>query len=536
MKNLGQFSLGVGLALVFTACGSESDPDFGNGGSSGGGSGGQLVVARGGDRQSLGGSSGGGSSGSGSGETPQAGGGTTTAGSAGSAPGGARPVLDEPKLVTSASGGYWKTGTLSEAPGSDPDLAVNLDQEKQTFTGFGGSFNERGWEALSWLSETDRARAIELLFDAADGAKFTYGRIPIGASDYATSLYTLNDVSEPDPMMEKFTIERDKGSLIPYIKMAIAVNPEIRFWGSPWTPPPWMKSNQGYKRGNMLDDPTVLSAFALYLAKFVEEYGKQGIRVMAIHPQNEPGWQQDYPSCGWSGELMAKFIGQYLGPTFRDRGVQAQIFIGTMSNGGHDAAVLNQVANDATAMSFVKGYGLQWQMLGAWSELRMDTKLEIWQTEHVCGNFPWDAGYNSQRAPNDHAYGVDSWFLIRDWIRGGVTAYSAWNMVLDPIGKNSEQERDWKQNALLTADKDTKALTVTPAYYVFRHVSQYVDPGAKVLGTSGADALAFKNPDGSVVTIVYNSGAAKRLTVAVGEKRYQFEMPGGGWATVNPGL
>ena len=51
-------------------------------------------------------------------------------------------------------------------------------------------------------------------------------------------------------------------------------------------------------------------------------------------------------------------------------------------------------------------------------------------------------------------------------------------------------------------------VTPTPAYYVFRHLSQYVQPGATVVGTSGGDAIAFKNTDGSVVVAMYNSGSA----------------------------
>ena len=35
------------------------------------------------------------------------------------------------------------------------------------------------------LSQADRDKAMKLLFDATDGARFAWGRIPIGASDYA---------------------------------------------------------------------------------------------------------------------------------------------------------------------------------------------------------------------------------------------------------------------------------------------------------------------------------------------------------------
>jgi len=46
------------------------------------------------------------------------------------------------------------------------------------------------------------------------------GRVPLGASDYAISWYTLDDTTGPDYMMTSFSIARDQEKLIPYIKAA----------------------------------------------------------------------------------------------------------------------------------------------------------------------------------------------------------------------------------------------------------------------------------------------------------------------------
>jgi glucosylceramidase len=447
------------------------------------------------------------------------------AGAGGSAGG---PMIEKPTVITSAQNAWWQVVQATEVTGN-ADVTVG-NTELQTFTGFGGTFNEKGWEALQALSEADRNTAMKMLFDAADGAKFVYGRIPIGASDYATSRYTLNDTAG-DNAMNNFSLNRDRMRLIPYIKAAMLVNPNIYFWGSPWTPPPWMKDNNAYDRGNMKSDATTLQAFALYLSRFVEDYGEEGITIRAIHPQNEPGYQQDYPSCGWSGNLMATFIGTHLGPMFQERGITAEIFIGTMSNPTADVSVLNTVMGNSTARSFVKGHGLQWGLFDSYSQANLDENLPIWQTEHKCGNYPWSGG-NANMAPNDHAYGVESFGLIRDWIRKGVNMYSAWNMVLDTVGRSLDTVRPWAQNAPITVDVSAKRLILTPTYYVFRHFSQYLDAGAKVLQTNG-DTMAFKNPNGSIMVVLYNSGGARQMTVSAGGKSIQFQMPGQGWATVN---
>jgi glucosylceramidase len=153
--------------------------------------------------------------------------------------------------------------------------------------------------------------------------------------------------------------------------------------------------------------------------------------------------------------------------------------------------------------------------------------MSIWLSETQCGG---TIG-STAPAPNDQAYGVSTWGYIRDAIKNGLTAYNAWNMVLDPGGLGIDDTRKWPQNALLVANSGS--ITQTPAYYVFRHFSQFADPGAKVVATSGGDAVGFKNPDGSLVAVMYNSGSANSsYVVSIGGKKLQFAMPGAGWATV----
>jgi len=279
-----------------------------------------------------------------------------------------------------------------------------------------------------------------------------------------------------------------------------------------------------------------MKAFAQYLIKWVQAYRAQGITVEAIAPQNEPNFGQNYPSCLWGTSTYVTFVGKYLGPAITTAGISTKIMLGPMSNdgSGKDPSIMTGVMADATAKPYIKALGLQWGMLSQLSIAR-SYKLPLWQTEHKCGNYPWNPSGSppyKTTAPNDQAYAVESWGLIRDWIKGGVTAYSAWNMVLDTVGKGIDTTRDWAQNALLTVNTSTKTLNPTPTYYVFRHFSQFVDPGAKVVATSGGDAIAFRNPNGSIVTVMYNAGAAKTTIVSASGKRFQFSMPGGGWATV----
>ncbi|HKO90588.1 MAG TPA: glycoside hydrolase family 30 beta sandwich domain-containing protein, partial [Polyangiaceae bacterium] len=245
--------------------------------------------------------------------------------------------------------------------------------------------------------------------------------------------------------------------------------------------------------------------------------------------------EQTYPTCLWTPELLRDFVGDYLGPTLRERGVNSEIWFGTMS-APQDAQHVAAVMADATSAPYIKGIGVQWNTLNSVAGFASSYGLPIMQTEHRCGNYPWvTAAFNVEQAPNDQAYAEESWGFITQWIRAGVNSYSAWNMVLDTVGMNLDVGRPWPQNALLVVDRAARTLQVTPAYFVFRHLSQFVDPGAQRIGTSGdADALAFRNPDGSIVTVVYNEDVSARdMTLGVNAASLRFSVPARGWATLN---
>ena len=508
--------------------GSASSGAPASGGSLSGGGGSTAVggnlSSTGGNGASTAGSSSGGPTGEPGGSAN--GGAATASGGNSSASAGTAGASPLPQLVTSAANAYWNTASqVTRLTSGTADLSVDETTKYQRWDGFGGCFNEMGWDALSVVSG-EIPRAMKLLFDATDGANFAYGRLPLGASDYSMSWYTLDDTAS-DYTMDKFSIDRDRQKLIPFIKEALKTKPELHLWASPWVVPAWMMDGSS----NMKTDAQTLGAHALYMARFVEEYAKEGLKIEAVHPQNEPG----YARVHWTQAQLIDFMKTYLGPTFAQRNLTTEIWCGTMSKDPNDTSIAQATANDAAAMKYVKGFGVQWNLESAVAGL--STKAPVMQTEHRCGNYNFDspywdkARYSATKPQNDHLYGEESWQLIRDWIVSGVNSYSAWNMVLDTTGMSLD---NWPQNALLVVDRSAKTLTATAAYYVFRHYSQFITPGATRIGISGSDdALAFKNPDGSVVTEIYNgTGASKTTTLALGSAFYQFDVPSHGWATL----
>ena len=321
--------------------------------------------------------------------------------------------------------------------------------------------------------------------------------------------------------------------LIPYVKAAQAVNRNIRFWASPWTPPTWMKTSSGtvngtscamvggtaFDGGCMQDNAANLTAFAQYFVKWVQAYAAQGITIETIAPQNEPNYAAGLPvvRCGRRRSTRSSSASISV-PRFSTASLSTKIMLGTMSNGDNgtsepDLMVVQAVMADATAKGFIKVIGLQWGMLDIY-----EGQSRRQPSNFMTGNLP-DLGDRAQvrqlplepvgtiptvqrpkPAPNDQAYGVESWGYIRDCDhRPGSppTTPGTWCSTRSARGTIDPVARHWPQDALLTVNTATKTLIVTPAYYVFRHCSQFVRRRAKVVATSGGDALAFKNPDGS---------------------------------------
>ena len=82
---------------------------------------------------------------------------------------------------------------VTDAGSAMPDITVYPKKSRQTIEGFGGCFNEKGWEALSVLSQEERREVMRRIFGPNDGLGFSVCRVPIGANDYAIDRYSLNE-------------------------------------------------------------------------------------------------------------------------------------------------------------------------------------------------------------------------------------------------------------------------------------------------------------------------------------------------------
>lgn len=447
--------------------------------------------------------------------------------------------------VSTTQTDHWTSqkNLKTAAAAGKADAIIEIGKPLQTVNGFGGCFNELGWTSLQLLSEQDRQSILKELFAPGVGGNFTICRMPVGANDFSLNWYSY-DETDGDFAMKDFSISHDMNTLVPFIKGAQKYNPLLKLWASPWSPPQWMKKNKhyaeamppsaellkkyadkGFKMDGMdfsnvhngitpeqvgkegtdmfIQDDQYFKAYALYFSKFIDAYHQQGINIGMVMPQNEFNSAQIFPSCTWTAHGLSKFV-SYLGPQMQQKGID--VFFGTMER--PNEKLVDTILTTPESGKYVKGIGFQWAGKGAIAGIHQRyPDLTLYQSEQECGN-----------GKNDWKYCQYTWTLMKHYFNSGANAYMYWNIALKQGGIS---HWGWRQNSLVSVDTTNKTYSYNHEYYLFKHLSHYVKPGAKVLTVSGDmnNLLAFKNPDNSVVIVIQNeSDADKTVSLKVGDK------------------
>lgn len=401
------------------------------------------------------------------------------------------------------------------------NVSVDVSSKLQTVEGFGACFNELGWTSLGYLNDADRESIMQEMFAPGVGSAFTFCRMPVAANDFARNWYSYCETPD-DFNMETFSIENDKETLIPFIKNAQKYYPELRVWASPWSPPTWMKYNKHYacrpspKFNDLPGDPKLdregenmfiqedayFAAYAEYFSRFIDSYRGEGINVFAVAPQNEFNSCQIFPSCMWQASGLNKFVGEFLGPRMAEKGVD--IILGTMERA--DFRLVDTLLNDPLSSRYINWVGFQWAGKGAVEAVhKAHPDMKIIQSESECGD-----------GTNSWDYCFYTWDLMKHYFKNGTVAYQYWNISLEA---DALSRWGWKQNSLVSVDKTARTFKYNPEYYLMKHYSKYVRPGASMVSVAGDydDIRAFVNEDGSVVVIMANKGEqACRVNVEVG--------------------
>src|SRR5260370_3499459 len=145
--------------------------------------------------------------------------------------------------------------------------------------GFGGEVDYADWYLLGALDEQKRGALLNDLLGPS-GLRLSVGRTCIGASDYSRFAYTFDESADPDPELQKFSIDHDREYILPVLCDAQKVNSDLFLFSSPWTPPGWMKASDSMMGCSMRKK--YLSAYTIYFVKSLQGYSQAGVKIKAV--------------------------------------------------------------------------------------------------------------------------------------------------------------------------------------------------------------------------------------------------------------
>ncbi|GAA2647213.1 hypothetical protein GCM10010399_95270 [Dactylosporangium fulvum] len=402
--------------------------------------------------------------------------------------------------------------TIGAATGT-PTITVDTNTRYQTVLGIGSSLEESTVYNLSRMSAAGRDRALRTLVDPATGAGFNVVRITFGTSDFTSRDFYTYDDGPADPSLSRFSIQRDiDANIIATLRQALAINPNLKIFASAWSAPPWMKTSNNIIGGSLISSH--IPTLATYYRRAVQAYTAQGIPIHALTLQNEPLFSPpDYPGMLVSADqerqlakaLRTELVNNGLGGTkiwafdhnFSEGVSYAAGVLTADARSSVDGIAFHDYAGDPSAMAQVKATYPDKDVLM--------TERSVWGTS-----------------------GADR---IVQYFRNQATLYEGWVSMLD---QNRSPERwtgspDPTMLVQSTTNRDT--FWALPDYNMVAQFSKFVQAGAQRVATGYGSTgtvtnVAFRNPDGTVVTVVVNqTGASQAFTLRVGTQQISSTLP-----------
>lgn len=408
-------------------------------------------------------------------------------------------------------------------------LKINNNQTFQSILGFGGAFTDAA--AITILNLTNGARENLLRsYFSSDGIEYTFGRVPIGGSDFSPRQYTYDDDHDGDFNLTHFSLtSEDLDYKIPIIQQALGITSRpIKMFASPWSAPAWMKTNdQMIGKGSLKGSPggKYYQAWANYYVRFLDEYKRHNVTFWGITAQNEPqdGNTVDFPfnTMGFTAESQRIFISENLGPTLAKSGYGAvKIMILDDQRLMLPGWAKEVLRNDSDAKDYVDGIAFHWylnsfvpaELLTITHQLFPDKFLlsteacegsQPFQKKIVLGS--WNRGEN---------YASDIIDDLKHWTTGWVD----WNICLNMSGGPN-----WNGGAVdspIIVNLEKNEFYKQPMYYILGHFSKFILADSKVISISsslpdlGIEYIGIINPDNSTVLVILNrSNSEKNVTI-----------------------
>lgn len=413
---------------------------------------------------------------------------------------------------------------------SSADVVIDVHKTYQTMVGFGAAMTDSSaWLIQNKLNVFQRSALLQELYGRPPNIDLNMMRLTIGASDFSLKPYTLDDVpaGQVDPQLAHFNIAQNLPDVIPTVRQALSIDPQLRIIATSWSAPAWMKTSENLIGGSLLEQYE--SIYADYLVKYIDAYRGYGIPIFGLTLQNEPAFMPiTYPGMEMSADTRARLIAQYLGPKLASRKPATRI-LEWDHNWSHPEQPLSVLA-DPEAARYVDS--IAWHCYEGSPHAQNQARRA----------FPEKDAYITECSGGDWASSIHGellWFSrdlliagIRQWARGVIY----WNLALDENHGPHFGGCD-ACKGMVTIDSHTGEVSRNDEYYAIAHFSRFVLPGAVRVRSTETDKgianVAFQNTvDGSIALVMVNSNTdARPISVVDDNLRFEYTMPAQSVAT-----
>ncbi len=391
------------------------------------------------------------------------------------------------------------------------------------------------------MPEDRRQQLLQETFSVEDGMGYSYVRVPIGGSDFnARSNYDYTCCDQKG--IENFALQSDEVDyIIPVLKQILAINPDLKVMGTPWSCPTWMKvddintkapySGQNKWVGGYLN-PDYYNDYATYFVKWIKAFEAEGIQITSVTPQNEPLNWGNSMSLYMPWDQERDFVKIALGPTFKKEGIDTKIICFdhnyNYDNKEDQRQYPLKIYADPEASQYIDGaayhsYGGSPTELDAIHNAAPEKNLYF--TEQSIGTW------------NYQNFGQSLMSEMKNTCIGTVTrwckAVIVWNFLLDDQGgpHGGPGACATCYGAVDVSSKDYTTLTKRSHFYAIGHLSKAFKTGSTRIATSGylptgVSAVAAENPDGTYGLVLFNENEqGVTFNVEFGDKFFEITLP-----------
>lgn len=408
--------------------------------------------------------------------------------------------------------------SASPAQDSLPTIEVDDCRIFQPIEGFGFALTGGSAYLLAGLTARDRAALLQELFGLTEASVgLSCLRLTIGASDLGRRDFSYWGRRRGKAHLAGFNLAAGDPEVLPVLQEILQINPAVKIIASPWSAPPWMKTNDSFVAGSL--KPEYYAEYAQYFGQYVGALHRHGIHVSAVTPQNEPHNPKNEPSMVMTATEQAAFIKGYLGPELRKSAPRTEILC--WDHNCDEPEYPLTVLGDSAARAYIGG--VAWHLYNGLPEA-MSKVRERYPAQKVYFTEQWVSAH-------DDFMGALRWHTkniiigtLRNWSRTALE----WNLASDPeyavhtrrgavgalggvtIGVTTGRRRGAAAGVAVEA-----TIKRNPGYYLMAHSARYIRPGSVRVYSSEVDSLpnvTCLTPDSRIVMVVMNdSDRARRF-------------------------